>query len=204
MTYRAERRLLFFLVIAAFVILGINPKADRATWFLENAPALLGLAVLLATDRYFRFSRLAYRLMALHALILMIGGHWTYANVPLGDWVKKALNLSRNHYDRVGHFAQGFVPAIIAREVLLRRSPLGPGKWLSFIVVSICLALSAFYEFVEWWVALIAGQAAEAFLGTQGDVWDTQGDMAMCFSGAIFALVLLRHTHDRSMKEMTG
>lgn len=203
MSYRAERRLLLVLVGVVFVGLGIDPVADRMTWFLENLPALLGLAALVATDRWFKFSRLAYRLMALHAVILMVGGHWTYAEVPLGDWVRDALDLSRNHYDRLGHFAQGFIPAIIIREVLIRVSPLRPGGWLFFIVCSICLAISAFYELIEWWVALATGEAAEAFLGTQGDVWDTQWDMTLALIGSILAQLLLARWHDRGIQEVS-
>ena len=202
MSYQNERRVLLVFVGAVFVGLGIDPVADRMTWFLENLPALLGLAVLLATDRYFQFSRLAYRLMALHAVILMVGGHWTYAEVPVGDWVRDALDLSRNHYDRLGHFAQGFVPAIAIREILLRASPIPAGRWLFFIVCSICLAASAFYELTEWWVAVATGEAAEAFLGTQGDVWDTQWDMTLALTGSILSQLFLARWHERAMREV--
>ncbi len=202
MSYSGERRLLLLTGVLVFVVLGIDPEADRYTWLLENLPALLGLGVLMATDSRFQFSRLAYRLILVHAIILMVGGHWTYAEVPLGDWVRDWLGLARNHYDRLGHFAQGFIPAIITREVLLRTSPLSRGPWLFVIVVSICLALSAFYEFVEWWIALLSGESATAFLGTQGDPWDTQWDMFLCFCGAILALLLLSGSHDRSLREV--
>lgn len=132
----------------------------------------------------------------------MIGGHYTYARVPLGFWIQEIFNFSRNHYDRLGHFAQGFIPAILAREILLRRSPLVPGKWLFFIVVSICLAFSAFYEFIEWWTAMIEGEAAEAFLGTQGDPWDTQWDMFFALIGSITALLLLSKSHDKALRNI--
>ncbi|MFQ5738770.1 MAG: DUF2238 domain-containing protein [Acidobacteriota bacterium] len=201
MSYSHERRLLLILVVVSFVLLGLHPKADRLTWFLENAPVLMGLAALFATDSRFQFSRLAYRLMALHALILMVGGHWSYAEVPIGDWVGTALHLQRNHYDRLGHLAQGFIPAILTREILFRKSPLKPGKWLFFVVTCICLALSAFYELIEWWVALASGEGATAFLGTQGDPWDTQWDMFLALAGALTAQWLLSRIHDRSMEE---
>jgi len=144
--------------------------------------------LLVATYRRFPLTPLAYRLIFVHAGILMLGGHYTYAEVPPGFWVRDLLGLSRNHYDRLGHFAQGFVPAIVAREILLRKTPLRPGGWLFFLVTCICLAISAFYEFVEWWTALLSGEAAMAFLGTQGDVWDTQWDMFLCLLGALAAV----------------
>jgi putative membrane protein len=180
---------------------GINPH-DRFTWVLEVAPAVLGLILLGATYRRFRFCDLTYWFILIHAVILMIGGHYTYAEVPAFDWLKQALDLSRNHYDKVGHFAQGFFPAIVTREILLRTSPLKPGKWLFFIVVSICLALSAFYELIEWWVALASGEGAEAFLGTQGYEWDTQSDMALCLVGAVLSLLSLSKYHDASISRL--
>ena len=132
----------------------------------------------------------------------MIGGHYTYAQVPLGFWVQDLFHLGRNHYDRLGHFAQGFVPAMLVREILIRRSPLGPGKWLFFLVVCVCLAFSAFYELIEWWTAVMMGQAADAFLGTQGDPWDTQWDMFLALVGAVTAQLLLARTHDRALGTM--
>src|SRR5262245_49645833 len=161
------------------------------TWALENAPVWIGLAAWLATRRRFRLSRLCLSLLALHAVILMVGGYYTYAKVPLGDWVKDALGLARNHYDRLGHFVQGFVPAILVRELLLRVAKLPRSRWLPVLVVCVCLAFSAFYELIEWWTALISGTAAEAFLGTQGDPWDTQWDMFLAFMGAIVSLATL-------------
>ncbi len=175
---------------------------DYFTWFLEVIPAIVGGAILVAMYPRFRFTDLVYVLILVHAVILMIGGHYTYAEMPLFSWLRDEFGLARNYYDRVGHIAQGFVPAMIAREVLLRRSPLRPGKWLFFIVVCIGLAISAFYEFIEWWVAVASGTAADAFLATQGDVWDTQWDMFMAFCGAIVAQLLLAGLHDRQLARL--
>jgi len=177
---------------------GVQPL-ERRTWWLEVAPVLIGAPLLVASFSGFRLSPLLYRLLFLHAVILMVGGHYTYARVPIGFWAQDLLDLSRNHYDRVGHLAQGFIPAILAREILLRLSPLRRGKWLFFLVVCVCLAFSALYELVEWWAALIGGSSAQSFLGTQGDVWDTQWDMFLALLGALFAQILLRRAHDRSM-----
>ena len=177
---------------------GAQP-VERGTWWLEVAPVLIGVPLLVISFSRFRLSPLLYRLLFLHAVILMVGGHYTYAQVPIGFWAQDLLDLSRNHYDRVGHLAQGFVPAILAREILLRRSPLRRGKWLFFLVVSVCLAFSALYELIEWWAALVGGDSAESFLGTQGDVWDTQWDMFLALLGSVAAQVLLRRAHDRSM-----
>ena len=164
---------------------------------LETAPAIIAFIVLIATRQKFRLTDLAYSLILIHSLILMVGGHYTYAEVPLFDWLKDTFNLDRNNYDKVGHFAQGFIPAIIAREILIRNHVVESIKWLNFFVICICLAISAFYELIEWWVALLSTEAAEAFLGTQGDVWDTQSDMACALLGAMLALVLLSRIHDR-------
>lgn len=202
MNFFLERRLLLAGVLIIFVGLGISPRADRLTWLLENLPVLLGLGVLVATDSRFRFSRLVYRLMAVHAVILMVGGYWSYAHVPLGDWIRDAFHLARNDYDRLGHFAQGFVPALITREVLLRRSPLRRGAWLSFLVVCVALAFSAFYELIEWWVAVASSGGATAFLGTQGDPWDTQWDMAMALIGALLALLSMVRLQDAGILEV--
>ena len=176
----------------------ISPH-DRFTWFLEVAPVLIALPILYVTRDRFPLTRLTYVLLTLHAVILMVGGRYTYAEVPLGYWLQDALGFSRNHYDRIGHFAQGFVPAILAREILVRTSPLRGSRWLPFVVVSICLAFSAFDELIEFWTALATGGAAEAFLGTQGDVWDTQWDMMMALIGAVTALLLLSKVHDRQL-----
>lgn len=196
-----DRKLISLWLTIFFLVLlwsGIKPH-DTFTWLLEVLPAAVGLIILAVTYRYFRFTALAYWLMLTHAIILIIGGHYTYAEVPLFNWIRDAFDLSRNHYDKVGHFVQGFVPAIIAREILIRKSPVKSGKWLFFIVVSICLALSAFYEFIEWWVAVATGTAAEAFLGTQGYVWDTQSDMLWALFGAVTSLILLGKVHDKSL-----
>jgi putative membrane protein len=191
------------IALAGLAITGYAPK-DRATWWLEVAPVLVALVLLAWTHRRFPLTPLAYALIAIHSVILMIGGHYTYAEVPLGFWVEHALHLTRNHYDRIGHFAQGFVPALVAREILLRCSPLNRGAMLSFVVVCICLAISAFYELIEWWTALIAGSGATAFLGTQGDVWDTQWDMFLALVGAVSCVVTLSRAHDRALARLQG
>ena len=195
---RREPLVLLGLALVALVVSGIGPK-DRFTWFLEVAPILIGVPILLATARRFPLTPLVQRLLFLHALILMLGGHYTYAEVPLGEWAKNAFGLARNHYDRLGHLAQGFVPAILAREILLRKTPLQPGGWLVTLVTSVCLAFSALYELVEWAMALATGEAATAFLGTQGDIWDTQWDMFFALCGALLALALLTRMHDRQL-----
>ena len=191
--------LLIASVLLTQLLLGWSPSADRLTWALENAPVWIGLALLAFTHRRFPLSRLCLVLLAIHAVILAVGGHYTYAKVPLGDWMKDWFGFERNHYDRIGHFAQGFIPAIFVRELLLRTSPLGRGKWLPFLTVSVCLAFSAFYEFIEWWTALLSGSAATDFLGTQGDPWDTQWDMFLAMTGAACAVLFLARLHDRSM-----
>lgn len=189
------------LTLLVLVVSGIAPH-DRITWWLEVFPVVLGVPLLIATRRRFPLTPLLYVLLFVHGLILMLGGHYTYARVPLGFWAQDLLDLSRNHYDRLGHFAQGFVPAILAREVLLRRTPLRPGGWLFLLVCSVCLAFSACYEFFEWWAAVIGGSAADAFLGTQGDVWDTQWDMFLALVGAITAQLLLARLHDRQLARL--
>jgi len=189
--------------VAIFLIMsGLSPEADRYTWFLETVPVMIGIPMLLASYRSFPLTPLLYRLLALHALILIVGGYYTYAEVPLFNWIRDTFELSRNHYDRIGHLAQGFVPAILAREILLRLSPLRPGGWLFLTVTSICLAFSAFYEILEWWVALASEEAAEAFLGTQGDAWDTQWDMFLALIGAITAQLTLGPLHDRQLQQL--
>jgi putative membrane protein len=196
-------RLLVLLGIAAIalVVSGIDPY-ERATWWMEVFPIFLGVPILIATWRRFPLTPLVYGLLFLHALILMLGGHYTYARVPLGFWIQDWLDLSRNHYDRLGHFVQGLIPAMLAREILLRRTPLVRGGWLFFLVACVCLAFSACYEFVEWWAAVIGGSAADAFLGTQGDVWDTQWDMFLALVGAVTAQLLLSHLHDRQLARL--
>jgi putative membrane protein len=191
---------LLALVVAVLVWSGIRP-ADRFTWFMEVFPVLIAVPVLVVTHGRFRFTPLVYTLIAIHACILMLGGKYTYAQVPLGFWMERTFGFARNHYDRIGHFAQGFVPALIGREILTRLSPLRGSRWLPFVVLAFCMAISAFYEFIEWWTALATGTAAEAFLGTQGDPWDTQWDMFFAFVGAITALLLLSRLHDRQLRE---
>ena len=195
-------RLEFLLLVTVLAVLawsGYAPK-DRLTWYLEVFPVLVGLPLLALTRRYFTFTPLAYVCMALHAAILMVGGHYTYSEMPLFDWLQDEWALSRNHYDRVGHIAQGFFPAIVAREILLRATSLERGGWLTFLVLCVCLAISAFYELLEWWVALLADDGAVAFLATQGDVWDTQWDMFLALIGAVAALLLLSGVHNRQLR----
>ena len=193
------------ILLAIFVWSAVS-DLSFTTWFLEVAPAVLGafaLAIAYGAKR-FTFTRIVYVLLFFHAIVLMVGGKYTYAENPLFEWIKDALDLERNHYDRLGHFMQGFVPAMVVREVLLRTSPLKRGKWLFFLVVSVCLAVSAFYEFVEWWVAVWKGadaQEAVDFLGSQGDIWDAQWDMFMCMCGAILAQVFLSRLHDKCLEK---
>ena len=193
-----ELRLLLGMTVALLAITGLRPF-DQLTWFLEVFPVLVAIGVLAATRTGFPLTRLLYWLIFVHALILMVGGHYTYARVPLGFWVQELFDLGRNHYDRLGHVAQGFVPAMIAREVLLRRSPLVRGKWLFFLVLCVCAFVTVVYEFIEWWVALIAEGASIEFLGTQGDVWDTHWDMFLALCGALGAQLLLARVHDRQL-----
>jgi len=240
-----DRRLIWFvgLLLPVLAWSAVRPH-DYFTWFLEVAPALVGLPIAFAVQRRFPLSTLLLVLLWLHAVILIVGGHYTYARVPLGDWAMGWFGWTRNNYDKIGHFAQGFVPAILAREILLRTSPLGgargngsfahaqdsdsgrvprpdgevgsfaiaqdsdlgrvsrPSRWLGFLCVSVCLAFSAFYELIEWWVAVASGAAADDFLGTQGYAWDTQSDMAWALAGAIIALVVLSGWHDRSLARL--
>ena len=189
------------LLIVGGVLLGVSAihPYEMGTWWMEVFPIFLAVPVLIATRRRFPLTPLVYTLIFVHACILMLGGHYTYARVPLGYWLQNLLHFARNPYDRVGHLAQGFVPAIVAREILLRKTPLRRGGWLFFIVCCICLAISACYEFVEWWAALIGGAAATDFLGTQGDVWDTQWDMLMALVGSVLGQVTLARLHDRQL-----
>lgn len=198
---RTRIALLVSGVLSVFIWSVIHPH-DLFTWFLEVLPVILGGAALAATHRQFQFTFLVYLLMGVHAVILMVGGHYTYAEVPLFNWLRDAFELGRNHYDRVGHFAQGFIPAMIVREILLRQSPLKKGKWLFFLVVCVCLAISATYELFEWTVAEFSGTASDSFLGTQGDVWDTQKDMAFALVGSVISLVTLGKVHDRFLDQL--
>jgi len=198
-----EPRFLLITVSLLLVASAINPVTDRYTWFLETLPVMIGIVLLLSSARFFPLTPLLYRLLILHAVILIVGGYYSYAEVPLFNWLRDSLDLARNHYDRVGHLAQGFVPAILAREILLRRSPLRPGGWLFLTVTSICLAFSAFYEMMEWWTALISEEAAISFLGTQGDQWDTQWDMFLALVGALLSQLTLGRLHDRQLALLT-
>lgn len=191
------------VAVAVFVWSAIKPH-DYFTWFLEVLPVLIAAPILMTTYRRFPLSALAYVLITVHACVLMIGGHYTYAEVPVFNWLRDTFDLGRNHYDRVGHFAQGFIPAIVTREIFIRHAVVTNRGWLSFLTVCVCLSISAVYELIEWWVAVATGEAAEAFLGTQGDVWDTQTDMALALIGACTALVLLSKLHDRSMRAIKG
>jgi putative membrane protein len=191
-------RILLFIFFAVLIWSGIRPH-DYFTWVLEVSPAVTALVLLSAIYKRFRFTNFAYTLILLHCIVLMVGGHYTYAEVPLFNWIRDYYGLQRNSYDGVGHFMQGFVPAIIAREVLLKASPLKRGKWLTFVVICIVLAFSAFYELIEWWISLLTGSKGDAFLGTQGDIWDTQKDMVLCLAGSILSLLTLSKAHDRAL-----
>jgi len=203
MTPRSSRyELGLLLSLVVFLVLsGIHPH-DFFTWVLEVFPILIGVPILIRVYPRFRFTRLVYTLLWLHAIILMVGGHYTYAQVPLGFWMEHAFGFARNHYDRIGHFAQGFIPALLAREIFIRTSPLRGSRWLPFVVVCFCLAFSAFYELIEFWTALASGSAATDFLGTQGDPWDTQWDMQLALIGAIVSLLTLSRVHDRQLGDL--
>jgi len=192
---------LLVIVTVVFLWSGISPR-DRFTWLLEVFPVILGIPALIYVYPRFRFTPLVNTLIAIHAGILMVGGRYTYAEVPFGFWMQETLGFARNHYDRIGHFAQGFVPAMVAREILIRRSPLVGSRWLPFVVICFCLAFSAFYELIEFWTAAATGEAAEAFLGTQGDPWDTQWDMMLALIGAVTALVLLSRWHNLQLRRL--
>lgn len=188
---------------AVLIWSGINPK-DLTTWVLEVLPALIAIALLFYTRNSFPLTTLTYTLILIHSVILMVGGHYTYAEVPIGDMFRELLESSRNNYDKLGHVAQGFIPVIIAREVVIRLNVFKSKAWMNFFIVSMCLGISAFYELIEWWVALMSGEAADAFLGTQGYVWDTQSDMGFALTGAIVALVLLSGAHDRQLDKLSS
>ena len=187
--------------VIASIVSAIAPQ-DRVTWFLEAAPVLIAAFLLLATHDKFPFTTLAYVLICVHGLILIVGAAYTYAQVPAGHWVQEWLGLQRNPYDRLGHFAQGFVPAIVVREILIRTFRLAPGGFLFFVTLCICLAVSAFYELIEWWTALALGHSAEHFLGTQGDEWDTQWDMFLALVGAAASQLFLARLHDRQIRAL--
>lgn len=191
--------ILLLLFIAGLIWSGIAPK-EMFTWLLEVFPAIIGAAVLIITRKSFPFTTLVYTCIFIHACILCVGGHYTYAEVPVFDWLKEALDQSRNNYDKIGHFAQGFVPALIIRELFIRKEVVIKKGWLNFIVVCICMAISAAYELLEWFVSLFSGEAGDAFLGTQGYVWDTQSDMLYATIGAIAALLFLSSTQNKQIK----
>lgn len=192
-------KIVFGITIVVFIWSGVKPY-DYFTWLLEVAPALIAFAILWLTRKRFRFSNFIYILICFHAMILMIGGHTSYAEMPLFNWLRDHFGLARNYYDRVGHFAQGFVPALILNEFILRKKIISQKFWRIFFIIMTILGFSAFYEFFEWWVALVSGDSAEAFLGTQGDVWDTQWDMFMCFSGSILAMLTLSKFQEKKIE----
>jgi len=198
-----DRRLIWFVALLAPVVIWswIGPH-DRFTWWLESAPAVVGVPLIIVFQRRFPLSTLLLVLLWLHCVLLVVGGHYTYAQVPLGEWAKGWFGWSRNNYDKLGHFTQGFVPAILTREILLRTSPLKGSKWLGFLVVCVCLAFSATYELIEWFTAVTSGEAANDFLGTQGDPWDTQTDMLWALIGALVAVVGFSRWHDRSLRRL--
>ena len=197
-------KILWLLIFCSvFTWSAIDPK-ETITWWLEVLPALIGLLVLVVTFRRFPLTPLAYILILIHCVILMVGGHYTYAEVPLFDSIGEFLGHTRNNYDKVGHFAQGFVPIILAREIMIRKNVVNGMNWLHFLAACFVLAFSAFYELIEWWVALIGGGSAEAFLGTQGYVWDTQSDMAWALFGGIIALILLHRIHNRQLAALVN
>jgi len=196
-------KILIWLVVFMSVLVwsAITP-ADRLTWWMEVIPALLGLVILIMTRQRFPLTGLVYTLILIHAIILMIGGHYTYAEVPIGDWLRDLSGGERNNYDKLGHLAQGFIPVMIAREILIRNKVVAVKGWLTFLLLCIVLAFSAFYELIEWWAAVISSEAAESFLGTQGYIWDTQSDMLWALCGAILALLLLSKLHDRQISTL--
>lgn len=186
------------IFMAVIIWSGIGPK-DRVTWMLEVVPAIIGFVAMAITYKRFPLTPLLYGLILIHSIILIVGGHYTYAEVPLFDDMKQWFGWERNNYDKLGHFVQGFVPAMIARELMIRLNVFNSAKWRTFFIISFCLGFSAFYELIEWWVALLSDQAAESFLGTQGYVWDTQSDMGWCLLGAIIALLTLSKWHDKQL-----
>jgi putative membrane protein len=200
---KRQPNLLLLTAISPWIAWSAWQPFNRPTWWMEVVPVFLGfIALLIAQTRGWRFSNLALALIGFHMVVLLIGGHYTYALVPPGDWVSTFFGADRNHYDRLGHFTQGFVPAIICREIFVRTGVLARRGWLGFCVISFCLAFSATYELIEWLAALISAEASESFLGTQGDVWDTQWDMFLAGVGALSALVFLSRAHDRSIARL--
>ncbi len=190
----------YLLLTCVLLVLSILGPADRLTWFAEAVPVMIAIPLLFVTRNTFPLTPLLYLLLFLHGLVLLLGSFYTYAEVPLGHWLQEIFGFERNHYDRLGHFMQGFTPAILARELLLRLTPLQRGGWLFLLVVCACLAFSAFYELIEWWVALALGGSADAFLGMQGDQWDTQWDMFMALCGVLSSQLFLAQVHDRQLR----
>jgi putative membrane protein len=196
-----EFRVLIGLALAALVLSAAGPS-DALTWFLESVPVMIGIPMLIFTRTSFPLTPLTMRLLTAHALVLLVGAYYTYAEVPIGFWFADHFDLARNHYDRFAHVVQGFVPAILAREILLRKTPLLQGAWLFVLVSSMCLAFSAFYEMIEWWSALAGGEGADAFLGAQGDIWDSHWDMLLALIGSILSQALLAPLHDRAIARL--
>ena len=195
--------LIWVIVFLSVLTWSAIEPADRLTWWMEVIPAIVGFIVLIMTRKRFPLTELVYFLILIHAIILMVGGHYTYAEVPLGDWLRDLVGGGRNNYDKLGHLAQGFIPVMIAREIMIRNKVVAVKGWLTFLLLSVVLAFSAFYELIEWWAALVSSEAAESFLGTQGYVWDTQSDMLWALCGAILALLSLSKLHDRQISAMT-
>ncbi len=202
MTMNQEKLLWLSVVAASLLYSAIDPVADRLTWFMETVPVMIAIPILLLTYQRFPLTLVTVRVIAIFALILIIGGHYTYAENPLFNWIQDEFDLARNHYDRMGHFVQGVVPAMVGRELLLRTSPLERGKWLFFLLCCVSLAVSACYELIEWWAAVINDQAAEAFLGTQGDNWDAQWDMFLALIGSIISQLTLANSQDRQLDRL--
>ena len=200
-----DRRLLFGLLgeLAAIIAWSAWLPHDWFTWWLEVTPGLVAIVILTATYRRFRFTTFCYVAIALHICILLVGGHYTYARVPLFDWLRPMFGWERNNFDRLGHFAQGLVPALVARELFVRLNVLNRKRWQPFLIVSVCLAISAFYELIEWWTAALSGDDAVSFLATQGDVWDTQKDMLTALISAIIAVTIMRPWHNRALAHST-
>lgn len=194
-------RIWLFIYFAVFIWSIINPK-DMFTWFLEVLPAMIAFMVLTLTYKDFKLTPLVYILILIHCIILMVGGHYTYSEVPFFDYFKEFFNQERNNYDKLGHLAQGFIPAIVAREIIIRKSIITIESWRNFFIICFCLGFSAFYELIEWWVAIVSNEASNDFLGTQGYIWDTQSDMAWALFGSILALIFLRNYHDKQLKKI--
>lgn len=196
----SRNAILWAVVFAGVFMWSAFKPTDTIIWVLEVAPAVIGAAVLLFTRKRFPLTTLTYVLILIHCIILMVGGHYTYAEVPIGDWLRDTFDQSRNNYDKLGHFVQGFIPAMIAREIVVRLNVFNSYKWRNFFIVCFCLAVAAFYELIEWWTAVLAGESADAFLSTQGYVWDTQADMWTALVGAVLALLLLGKWQDQQIK----